>query len=128
MGRLFEEYNKATLRDVSSRGNDIEAEINFDKRSDVVKLTLGDKQAVIPTRELHALVWAIADEEQRDRLIPVKQTRIGKIMKTHKVKVIKDIRKGEFLNVRCETNIPLEMMKSYWGETKDQKVPIIKGR
>src|SRR3990167_10432155 len=117
--RLVQDYNKCVLNDIrGSSGNNITAEINFSEKeelADCVKLTMGDKTAMIPIKELHSLVWSIADREQRDNLTPVKQTLVRKLVKRHVVEAKKDIRKGEMINVRCETNVPVEIYEGLRG-------------
>lgn len=133
MDKVFEGYNKCKLSDLRKQ-NDITAEINFsdeEGKKDCVKLTMGDKEALIPISELYTLVWSVASEKERDNLIPVRQEKVRIIVKTHKVKVTKDIRKGEFLNVRCETNVPVEIYEGLKGimpqaeKKKTFNIPII---
>ena len=112
---VIEGYNKAILKDLGSGGNDLTAEVNFPGQKDVVKLTLGGKSAVVAIKDLYTLVWSIGSAEQRDNLMPIKQTLVRKIRKRHIVEVTKDIRKGEKLNVRCETNVPVEIWEGLRG-------------
>ena len=130
--QVFDDYNQCVLNDIrGSAGNNIKAEINFSKsegHKDCVRLTLDGKTAIIPIKELHGLVWSVADAEQRDRLTPVTMTTIRKIKKLHKVEVKKDIKKGDFLNVRCETSVPVEVyegLKGMLDKKPKTTVPII---
>jgi len=138
--RLFNDYNKCVLSDLQ-RKNDIKVEVNFSNKEnlrDCIKLTMGDKTAIIPISELHTLVWSVASEQQRDDLTPVKQTLVRKIVKKHMVEAKKNIKKGEMIRVRCETNVPVEIYEGLKGMMpKDNKsfsvpiinsIPIINGR
>lgn len=117
--RLFDEYNKAILSDIrGSSGNDITVEINFSEKEelrDCVKMTMDGKSAIIPISELHTLVWSVANEQQRDDLTPLKQTLVRKLVKRHIVEAKRDIKKGQMINVRCETNVPLEIYEGLKG-------------
>ena len=117
--RIIQGYNKAILNDIrGGAGNDITAEINFSEKEDLkdcVKLTLAGKTAMIPISELHTLVWSVADAKQRDDLTPVKQTLVRKLIKRHVVEAKRDIKKGQMINVRCETNVPVEIWEGLRG-------------
>ena len=92
-----------------SSGNDITAEINFSKEEDLadcVKLTMGGKTAMIPIKELHSLVWSVADANQRDDLTPVVSRNIRYVEGYHKIQAKKDIKKGEFIVARYQ--VPVE--------------------
>ena len=108
--RLIQNYNKCTLNDIrGSSGNDITAEINFSKEEDLadcVKLTMGGKTAMIPIKELHSLVWSVADANQRDDLTPVVSRNIRYVEGYHKIQAKKDIKKGEFIVARYQ--VPVE--------------------
>src|SRR3990167_8666547 len=108
--RLVQDYNKCVLNDIrGSSGNDITAEINFSEQAelaDCVKLTMGNKTAMISIKELHSLVWSVANANQRDDLTPVVQRNIRYVEGYHKIQAKKDIKKGEFIMARYQ--VPVE--------------------
>lgn len=127
----MQEQNEATISDLNHQ-NDLKLEINFSDNEDLtrcVRIKMGDKQAIVSMDELHAFVFAVATDEQKADLVPVRQVKVEKIMKWHLVEAKKDIRKGEKIKVRCETNVPVEIYNGIVGgmdKWKNRtKVPIL---
>lgn len=90
----------------------MELEINFSEDplfKNCVKIKVGKEDLMIDMKDLYEFVFWAADPENQASLIPMSQTKVRTIQKIHKVKVTKDIKKGEFLNVRCVTNVPVEI-------------------
>lgn len=110
-------YNKAHIKDLRGK-RDIELEVNFSDNpdfKDCARITVGKEELVVSIKDLYEFVFWVASQEQQDNLIPMKQTKVRTIQKLHKVEVKKDIRKGEFLNVRCITNVPVEIVEGLKG-------------
>lgn len=112
--------------------HDVSMEINFSDEKDLVKLSIDGKDSIIKISDLFNFVFLIADADQQEKLMPIKTETIRKIVKRHVVRVTRDIKKGEMLNVRCETNVPIsiwEGLKGMMGKTQEKKsfnIPIIK--
>ena len=114
---MLKGYNQATISDLNGT-NDLSLEINFSgdpENSKCAKIRLAGNEAVISLDELHAFVFAVATEDQQADLIPVRQVEVQKVMKWHLVEAKKDIRKGEKIKVRCETNVPVEIYNGIIG-------------
>ena len=131
----LQEHSKAKLYDLKGK-NDIECEVNFSKDpdlADVVKITLDGNEALIPIKDLYAFTFAIANEEQQADMMPVTQTTVKKLVKFHKVKVTKELKPGEFVAVRCEVNVPVEIYNGMrkplnsWVEKKKANSVFIPG-
>lgn len=100
---MLEEQTTLTLED-QSKNNNIECEI--EPKKEVVKLKLGDKTSYIKMDDIYALALLILTPDKRDLLLPVRQTKITKYMRQHRVKVKNDIKKGQEMVVNCEIDVP----------------------
>lgn len=110
---MISEHTKARIHDLRGK-TDMDLEINFSEDplfKDCVKVSVGKEDIVIDMKDLYEFVFWVADPETQADLIPMTQTKVRRIVKMHKVKVTKPIKPGEFLNVRCETNVPVEMVE-----------------
>ena len=114
---MLNENTKVVIPDLRNK-RDVEMEVCFAEDEvfkDTIKVTMGSEEAIIKIKDLYGFMFVIANAEQQEQLMPVQQTTIRKIVKRHVVKVTKDIRKGDMLNVRCETNVPVEMWEGMKG-------------
>lgn len=114
---MLSENTKVMLQDLKGK-QDVGMEVCFSDSPDLqdtVRVTMGSETAIIKISELYGFMFVIANAEQQEQLMPVKQTTVRKIRKRHIVEVTKDIRKGQKLNVRCETNVPVEVWEGMRG-------------
>lgn len=114
---MLSEYNKARLYDLKGKRN-IDFEVNFSDNPDFkecVRVNMGSEEAIIPLQEIYGFIMIAGTPEQQDNLMPIKQTTVKKIIKRHVVQLKKDLKKGEFMNVRCETNVPVEIVEGLKG-------------
>lgn len=103
---MLQEHNKAVIPDLNGK-HDVGLEVNWRTDLDrVVRISLGDKEAVIPMRELYGFVFVAADAEQQMEMLPVRKTTITKYVRQHKVKAKEAIRPGQELVVNCEIDVP----------------------
>ncbi len=117
-------YNKAVLRDLKGK-RDLDFEVNFNDDPDFkecVRVKMGSEEAIIPLQDIYSFMLIAGTPEQQDNLIPVKQTTVEKIIKRHVVMAKKDIKKGEMINVRCETNVPVEIVEGLRGLVNTPKI------
>lgn len=125
---MLSEYNKAVLTDLKNKRN-LEFEVNFNDDPDFkecVRVKMGSEEAIIPLSEIYSFILIAGTPEQQDSLIPIKQTLVKKIIKRHVVMAKKDIKKGEMINVRCETNVPVEVVEGLKGLVNTPKVFSVK--
>ena len=118
---IIQDYNKATLNDLKNQNN-ITVEINFSDKEDLadcVKLTMGDKSALIPIKELHSLVWMVVDANQREEMTPVVQKNIRYVEGYHKIQVKKDIKKGEYIMARYQVPVEERVVQGLKGMIGD---------
>lgn len=123
-------YNKAIVRDLRNK-RDLEFEVNFSDNPDFkscVRVKMGEEEAILPLEDIYGFMLIAGTPQQQDNLIPVTQTVVNKIIKRHTIKVTKDIKKGEFLNVRCETNVPVEVVEGLRGLVNNKPKPMILAR
>jgi hypothetical protein len=120
---MIEEYDQTKIEDLRGR-NDVTLEINFSSNPDLketVKIEIGGKEAIIPIKYLYSFVFMVANSEQQERLMPVRQTLVRKIVKQHRILAKRDIKKGEYVVARCETNVPVEIWEGLKGMLEKRK-------
>lgn len=114
---MLQENEKVVMDDLRGH-HKVSMEVNHSSNPDLkdtVKVSMEGNDAIIPIKDLYNFVFLIANAEQQEQLMPVKQTLVRKIVKIHKIKAKKDIRKGEYVNARCETNVPVEIWEGLKG-------------
>lgn len=62
-----------------------------------IKFTFDGKEQIIDREDLYALMMLFGDEKQQEELIPVIQTKVKAIRRLLKVRVKKDMRRGEIM-------------------------------
>lgn len=95
--------NKAVVPAISG-----EKEVGFEyipKGEGQWEITLGGKKAKIKQADLFSLVFYAANADQTDKLTPIQNTRVTMYVRKHKIKLLKDMRKGEEVIARCETPV-----------------------
>ena len=110
-------YNLARLYDLKGKRN-IDVEVNFSENpdfKDTLRVKMGSEDAIIPIKELYALVFAVANQDQQADLVPVTQTEVVKYLKFHTVKAKTDIKKDQLIKVRCEINVPTTVVNALNG-------------
>ena len=104
---MIEEQNKVTLPDQSGK-NDMMVEMNVTQATkDCVKITIDGKSSFIKIEDLYGMIFVICSEEQQLNMMPVRQTTIRKLVRWHTVEVKKDMKRGERIVVKCETDVPM---------------------
>jgi len=109
--------------------NDVFFEVNWKDKVDinncqVVKVTLGEKEAYIKRDELNAFLFAIGREEDQQKMIPQKLTKVRWYETVVGVKATKDIRKGEQINFPIKLSLPA-VEKEIIGDVKKRQSNII---
>lgn len=116
--------NIATLIDKKGR-NDIEIEINKnDKQQDFVEFKVKDGngewiKSYIGIKELYGIIFLLVDEESQQELMPVRQTEVRIYERQHRIKLKKDMKKGEIVIANCHIEVPLrveENIKALMGK------------
>ena len=82
----------------------------LDKRR--VKLTLGKKSTEMDYKDLWGAVFVLGEGKYRDEMLPLRQKEMMVFSRKHVIKVSKDLKAGETVNVWCEVNIPKIVVES----------------
>ena len=123
---MIDGYNKITLYDKNGK-NDLSIEVNWNDSEEVkdcfaLRLTLGDKQAIINRDDFFSLLMVLGDNKMQDKLIPSRSLKITKYYKQHRVMAKNDIRKGQQVIINCETDVPSLVREGYkFDLVKDSK-------
>ena len=81
--------------------------IDCDPKSEFVNVRIGDHKGVLVKKvDLWAMVFTIADAKTQEKLIPIRQTEMVTYRRIHHVKLKKDMRAGQMVNVNCQINVP----------------------
>jgi len=100
------EHHKGAVHDVSGRGNDVVAEVNWNDhvKGKYIRLTIGDKSAVVKKDQLWGIFFMLGSLEEQDALIDpfVKQTKVTKFTKMVGITTGAMIPKGGMVNVLLE--------------------------
>lgn len=86
-------------------GPDGTCEFNVDPDQETFRMTMGKETKRFKRIDLWALTFAIANAEQQADMIPVRRSEVVTYRRKHQVKLKKDMRKGDVVNVSCEINV-----------------------
>lgn len=101
------ERRRFAIGDVSGRGRDIELEINWNgyaRKKGCIKISIDGNEAVIDRDHLWSMMFILGSAEEQEKLVSpfMKQTKVSKFFKMIGITAMKDIKKGEFINVPLE--------------------------
>lgn len=86
------------------KGNNILVKSTGD---DLMEFKVGDETSLVSRKDLYSLVFALGDNVTQDALMPVRQTKVHKYIKQHRVKVKKHLKPGDEVVVNCEIDVPI---------------------
>ena len=116
-------HNIATLSDKNGR-YDIQVEVNKEgeMRDDVefrIKDAMGEWiKSRIAIKDLYGLIFVLVNPEQQQEMMPVRKTEIRYYERQHRVKVKRDIKRGEEVIVNCKISVPLVVEEGLAGLLK----------
>jgi len=111
--------NKAV---VPSLGGESNVGFEYKPRGDGIwDITLGGKKATIKQEDLFALVFYAADADQVDKLTPVQNTEVRIYSRVHKIKLKKDMKKGDTVTATCEISVPTIIEQGLKGILEKRK-------
>jgi len=94
----------------TAKHNDVIFDVNFDEeKKDLIKITIGDKTALIEMNKLWEFVYTIITPELAEKIIPVKKEDRIVYTKQHNVIVQQDLKAGDSLVVNCHTDVKKEV-------------------
>ena len=106
--------NVATLNDKNGRNN-IEVEVNKGGEiKDYVEFRVKERdgewiKSYIKISDLYGLIWLLVDEESQQELMPIRQTEVRIYERQHRIKLKKDMKKGEIVVANCLVEVPLRV-------------------
>ena len=121
------ERRKMALMDLSHQGNEVVFEINwnsFVKKKGMIKITVGDKNAVVSREQLWAILFMFGSAEEQEKLVSpfMKHTRVTKFQKMIGVTTTHDITKGRLINIPLEITYNPESNRITIGRGSSQKL------
>jgi hypothetical protein len=120
---MMEGKNIATLTDLKGENN-IEVEINKgNEASEVVEMKVKDEEgnwikSVVSIRELYGMIFMLVGPKEQQELLPVRKTEVRVYERQHKIKLSRDMRKGEIVIANCKMDIPLMVEEGLYGLVK----------
>ena len=114
---MIEESNKVIIPAKDS-GKEMSLELNWNKsvKTTDVKVCIGKEEMVIDLKDLYFFVFTAGTADMQDDLMPVRQTKVYKQIKQHRIVAQKHIKPGQMIIANCETDIPISI---YDGLKKD---------
>lgn len=118
---ISKEPYKVAIDNMVGFGDDVVFQINWNgyaRKRGLIKIIMGDKEAVIQRDHLFSILFMLGSEEEQDRIISpfMKQTIVEKFTKMIGITAQKDVKKGEFLNVLLEFTYNPETKKIIIGK------------
>ena len=113
---LYEPQKVAIPSKTNSK--ELELELNWNKKVKPtdVKVTVGKEELVIDLKDLFYFVFTAGTADMQADLMPVRQTKVYKQIKQHRILINRDIKKGEYIVANCETDIPVSVVDTLRGE------------
>ena len=106
---MIKKHAKAEIEDLNEK-NPLILEVNFDaEKPEVIRVTLGDKEAIIDRNKLWQFVYMIVTPDMAEQIVPTKQEEREVFSKQHYVKVTKDLKIGDEVVVNCRTDVRKEV-------------------
>lgn len=85
--------------------------IKYDPKKTDVTILIGKTQAVIPYADLWTAVFAMADEEKQDHMLPIRAERMESFVRQYSIRAAKDIKEGEMVTFRVPINVPVTVVE-----------------
>ena len=120
---MMKNNNVATLSDRNGK-HDIECEINKnDKVKDYVELRVRDEKgewikSYISIKELYGLIFMIVGENEQQEMMPVRTTETRVYERQHRIKLKRNMKKGEIVVANCSISVPLAIEEGLYGLIK----------
>jgi len=108
---MMKSNNTCTLTDIKGYRN-IEVEVNKNNKvEDYVEFRIKNEgiwlKSYIKIKELYALIFMLVGKEEQEVLMPIKQTEVRTYVRQHRIKLKKDMKKGEIVVANCRIDVPL---------------------
>lgn len=116
--------NTAILTDRNGK-HDIEVEIK--EANDYVEFRIKDKndewvQSFVSIKDLYGLIFMLVGEKEQEEMMPVRKTEVRIYERQHKIKLGKDMKKGEIVIANCRIDVPLVVEEGLAGLIKRKAI------
>jgi hypothetical protein len=103
----LQERRKLVIGDISGRGKEVLFEVNWNKlvrKNGYIRISIGGEESVISREHLWTILFMLGSAEEQQKLTSpfMKKTKVTKFFKMIGVTAMKDLKKGEMLNVPLE--------------------------
>lgn len=107
---MIKDHRRLALTDFSNRGNEVIFEVNWNSSKRVkdckhIKLSVGDKEAIISKDHLWGLLFMISNDEQQEKMIPRVTVPIKSYNTVIQVMAKQDFRKGQMFNLPISVSV-----------------------
>ena len=125
--------NTCTLTDIKGYRN-IEVEVNKNNKvEDYVEFRVKDEngnwvKSYVKIKELYALIFMLVGKEEQEVLMPIRQTDVRTYIRQHRIKLKKNMKKGEIVVANCRISVPVlveENIKAFMGKKYKTKSNIL---
>lgn len=104
--------------------------IDRDPENKKIKVTVKGKEGTCDFMDLWAAVFAMSGPEEQEKMMPVRQTEVTHYDRQHRIRLLKDMKKGEIVTANCHISVPTSVVEGLKGmvekETKARiGLPII---
>jgi len=123
---MMKSNNTCTLTDIKGYRN-IEVEVNKNNKvEDYVEFRVKDEngnwvKSYVKIKELYALIFMLVGKEEQEVLMPIRQTDVRTYVRQHRIKLKKDMKKGEIVVANCRISVPLIVENGLRGLMKKRK-------
>lgn len=94
---------------------------DYDKKENVWKIKLGGETTTMRQEDIFALALFGAKEEELADLESIKDRDLSCYVRQHTIELSKNMKKGEKVTARCETNVPV-MVENHWKDKLEKKI------
>ncbi len=101
-----------------TNGKELELELNWNtkvKPTDV-RVRIGKEELVIDLKDLFFFVFTAGTADMQADLMPVRQTKVYKQIRQHRLVLKKDMKAGQMVIANCETDVETSVVDSLKGE------------
>ncbi len=109
----LQEWRKFAMADASGHGGEVVFEVNWNsmvRKKGLIKISVNGETAVVSRDHLWGILFMLGSAEEQEKLVSpfMKKTQVTNFFKIIGVTAMKDIKKGELLNVPLEFTLSPE--------------------
>ena len=94
---------------------------HYNKKASIWLIKLGKEEVTMRQEELFNLALFAANEEELADLESIKDRDLSCYVRQHTIELSKNMKKGEKVVARCETNVPT-LVEKHWVAKLEQKL------